>query len=700
MYLFYIADMVLLLSGLLVFRLRNSDSKFSLSLVQIMFCLPIMAAQYFLMADNLQHQTIPLILFSENIFSLIWCITAYRLYYTANKNILPSRCFPILGIALGIAVVAITVFSFFKGNITYGKDGIFFSKYSIYFYSGIFLLLSIFLMVWSLEHFWRGLSPVNRWEYKFFVIGAYLVCGALTWKVSHRLIYLSLNSDHFLLLSALVLFGWILITYAVARHRLLNRKLFVSRKFVYALIAPLAFGLYLTILGFVTLLMHLFGLPLPVVLYRLLFVVGLTAIASMVLSGKVRHSVKFFISTHFYINKYEYRDEWLAFSQLLKGALTENEIVNALHQILEDSLYTNLIFIWLGNDKNGYHLVFVKKILSDPKINCHLSTSDHLIAYFGKHTCIYREEKGHGKTLPEKTLFSELNIVLAVPLTIGEQLLGLIGIGPEFTGGRYGDDDFDLLTALGTQAASALLAARMAEELSRTRQQEAWNIMSAFILHDVKNAAGMLSLIRQNAPAHLHEPEFQKDMLDTIDDSLKRMAKVQGRLSALKGDISPILREVCLCRILTEGCGKLAKRLFRLQVNIRCDDSVIVKTDPDLLLLIMENLLINSLEAGATEATVGITLLPDNRQIAITLLDNGPGLPAALLPNAVFEPFLTTKPKGSGIGLWQVRQIITGIGGNITAKNSDTGGAMFVIILPTGTYSNPADSSTESRIKP
>jgi len=64
-----------------------------------------------------------------------------------------------------------------------------------------------------------------------------------------------------------------------------------------------------------------------------------------------------------------------------------------------------------------------------------------------------------------------LNLELLFPLAIGGRLLGLIGLGPEFTGGEYGHDDFDLLTALGSQAASVLLAARMAEELAHVREQ-------------------------------------------------------------------------------------------------------------------------------------------------------------------------------------------------------------------------------------
>jgi len=136
--------------------------------------------------------------------------------------------------------------------------------------------------------------------------------------------------------------------------------------------------------------------------------------------------------------------------------------------------------------------------------------------------------------------------VLLSPISSGNQLVGIIGLGPEFTGGRYDQDDFDLLTALGNHTGAALLAARMAEELARTREQQAWERLSAFVLHDIKNAASMLSLLRQNAPEHIHEPEFQKDMLETVDDALRRMGRVEQRLRALKDELLPEKQEFSL----------------------------------------------------------------------------------------------------------------------------------------------------------
>ena len=132
-------------------------------------------------------------------------------------------------------------------------------------------------------------------------------------------------------------------------------------------------------------------------------------------------------------------------------------------------------------------------------------------------------------------------------MTIGGQSVGLVGLGPEYTGGRYDRDDFDLLTALGSQAASAILAARMAEKLAQARETSAWSALAAFVLHDIiKNAAAMLSLAMANAPAPIDNREFQRDLLALIDDALKRMTRVMKRLKTLKGEMVPAIQEVII----------------------------------------------------------------------------------------------------------------------------------------------------------
>ena len=279
---------------------------------------------------------------------------------------------------------------------------------------------------------------------------------------------------------------------------------------------------------------------------------------------------------------------------------------------------------------------------------------------------------------------TDLNLVLTAPLFIGKQLVGLIGLGPEFTGGRYGHDDFDLLTALGTQAASALLAVRMSEKLAHARERRAWDKLSAFVLHDVKNAATMLSLASANAADHIHNPEFQQDMLAAVNDALARMTKVQERLNILKGEVAPVWQDLDLNRFLADHSGQLGKKLGAMNIALDCRTSIRVNSDPQLLFRILENLLLNALEAGGVGPVLRIKAARDDNQgqAVIEITDNGPGIAADLLPDALFEPFKTTKPKGTGIGLWQVRRLVTSLKGTISAGNLAAGGARFVVRLP------------------
>ena len=210
------------------------------------------------------------------------------------------------------------------------------------------------VVAWYLERFWRALEPARRWAYRFLVAGGYMVCGAVAWVATYRLAYSLFNPFHFRLLAALLFLAWLFMGYAVARHRLLNRKIVISRKIVYSFVAPTIFAAYLLLVGVVSLVMRAFELPLPLVLRWLFLTLGLIITGLFALSGKLRRRVHFFISTHFYVNKYEYRDEWLALSRRLQGALTEPNVVESVRQVLADSLYTSNIVIWLGDSNQGY----------------------------------------------------------------------------------------------------------------------------------------------------------------------------------------------------------------------------------------------------------------------------------------------------------------------------------------------------------
>jgi putative PEP-CTERM system histidine kinase len=688
-YTFYVLNLLLLLSCVLALRLGADEQRLSLSLVQVLLGLLLLAGEYAYLFFHLETDVVPMVLFSESAFALLWFIMAHRLSRMSETMAQESRLI-ILTQCIGALVLAVAGFCGICRPVMQTFDGYLLSTHyygPVYFYS-IVLLISMLAAAWRLEVFWRSLASSRRWEYKFLVVGAYLVCGALGWAASYRLTYQRFISDHFLLLALLLLLAWLLMCYAVGRHRLLNRKMFISRKVVYAIVAPSVFATYLCLLGIISLVMRTFELPLYFVLRWLFVAMGLIAIGLFVCSGKLRRRIHFFISTHFYINKYEYRDEWLSLSRRLQGALSEADVVHAMHQVLAESLYATHLIIWLENTNIGY------KPFDHPESNAGrkgaiLPDDDPLVIYLKTHPYFYIKEKEPDqtwkRTMEQKADFLiDLNLVLISSLFIGDQLVGFIGLGPEFTGGHYGSDDFDLLAALGTQAASAILAVQMAEKLAHARERRAWDKLSTFVLHDIKNAASMLSLVRENASEHINNPEFQKDMLETVDDALARMGKIQERLSMLKEKISPELKELELTHYIKNFCSKLEKKLGKMEIKLNCREKILALTDHDLLSRILENLLLNAFEAGKGNRLTQINIQENNDhdQVLIEITDNGPGIPENMLPDTLFEPFATTKPRGTGIGLWQVKQLVTRLKGTISAENSEEGGARFVIRLP------------------
>lgn len=536
----------------------------------------------------------------------------------------------------------------------------------------------------KVERFWQTLSLRQRWQFKYFVLGMLLTCAVFAWLTSYRLTYRRIVPVHHELAALLFLLAWGLMLYSIVRHRLLKRTLFISRQVIYSAVAPVVFILYLLGLGISSMAMRMFGVSLPDILYWLLACIGLLAVTSLFLSGKARHTAKFFLSTNFFVNKYEYRDEWLAFSEKLQGKTTTSGVIAALSEILAKALYTKTIRIWLLSEKGETKQVF--PVLEHERRQACLPAVAR--GFLEKEDIFHTVQNGHSSSYQEmahacQPFMQRHDLVLLAAMRAGSHLSGIIGLGQEFTGGTYGSDDFDLLKALGSQATSALLAVQSAEIAARLREQTAWQTLSTFVLHDVKNAQAMLSLARNNFQRHIHKPEFQDDLKDTLDDALQRMAKVQRRLGSLQGEFQPALVEMDLGLTLTKIFTKIDRKLSGLHIDMPPKQHLLVESDSLLVEAIFENLLLNSLEAGASQCQVSIGCDMDAGQVTVVLTDNGPGIDAMLLPDHLFEPFISNKVNGSGIGLWQVKELCKLIRVDIMVHNNlPQPGAIFTLQFP------------------
>src|SRR5438045_5442310 len=104
-------------------------------------------------------------------------------------------------------------------------------------------------------------------------------------------------------------------------------------------------------------------------------------------------------------------------------------------------------------------------------------------------------------------------------------------------GGPHKVESLELMECIGDPVASSLLNLRLAKEIMLGKELEAFQTISAFFVHDVKNAASTLKLTLQNLPVHFDDPDFRQDTLRSIGATTNRINQIIERLGTLGGKL-------------------------------------------------------------------------------------------------------------------------------------------------------------------
>ena len=167
---------------------------------------------------------------------------------------------------------------------------------------------------------------------------------------------------------------------------------------------------------------------------------------------------------------------------------------------------------------------------------------------------------------------------------------------------------------------------------------------------------------------------------------LDQLAQLAQRLRHAAGNGTPPPAQGDVRSVFEEARGLYGARLAT--EHIVCDEAIpplTVQADPERLSLTIANLVFNAADAmeGRADKHLWLSAVQRDGEIALSVRDNGPGLPGEL-GNRVFEPFPATRQEGQGVGLGLAlaAQSVAAMKGRITAGNASEGGAVFTIVLP------------------
>ena len=547
-----------------------------------------------------------------------------------------------------------------------------------WFYLGIMGCLILSLM--NLESTFSSSSGSQRWRLKFTFLGLITILAVEILYSSQALLYRSINMNLLPVREVIFLLATMMILYSKA-FRGNNIRLQVSRPVFYRSLSLIAVGLYLLLLGGLGEGLKYTGIDLkwPItVLFGFLFGIALFVI---IFSERVRRKVKVTVNKHFYPLKHDYREVWLRFTETLSRCQNREDLEDVILQTYRDifGLRSAALYRFYPS-KGGF---FLSRGSSMPETDRGLSLSSKIIGYFLETGRVFDPSTGeYNPTADERVFLQASGAELLVPLVSDGKVEAVVALGKQLIQDRLTYEDYDMMRTLAKQSALALKNLRLREELSEAQQVTAVAKVSSFIVHDLKNMASTLSLTLENAEQFISEPEFQKDLLQTLKHHTERMKTLISRLRRIPERPKMKRQPTELQALINEVLKELPVHLNGKKLLIK-GDSVSAEVDREEMKRVLLNLILNAIEATPeNEGTITIETLRGNGTATVKISDNGVGMSEEFIRNRLFRPFQSTKKKGLGVGLYQCKVIIEAHGGRIEVRSALQKGTEFAIYLP------------------
>jgi putative PEP-CTERM system histidine kinase len=490
-----------------------------------------------------------------------------------------------------------------------------------------------------------------------------------------------------------------LLAISARRNPSWSLDIFVSRQAVFYTTTFMVVGAYLTVMALGGFYVREKGGEWGAV-GQIVFMSGaVVALVGILASETLRRYARVFLSKHFYRNKYDYRIEWLRFIGTLSSTEEDDVRRTAVHAIAQIFTSPGGFLFLRDEEERKYRVAAAWPMHIDSLASVDsLSVQADLPQFLGRTKWIIdmnelrrQPDVYRNIELPE-WLLSNPELRIVSPLLQLNDLLGFIVLynpPPPF---ELTYEDRDLLKTVGRHVATHIAQDDALRRLAESRQFEAYNKLTAFMMHDLKNSVAQLKLIVVNSRKHKHNPEFIDDAIETIDNTVERMTRLIEQLKS--NQAQERVSNVDLASVVKEAVSRCTDR--NPVPNVSALPSMHVCADAERLTSALEHVIRNAQDATSGAGHVTIAMQASQSDATITIVDAGAGMTAEFIRDRLFRPFDSTKgSKGMGIGAYQVREYIRQIGGSVEVSSSPGQGTRFSINLPVSTPGE--DSSGEVR---
>lgn len=538
-----------------------------------------------------------------------------------------------------------------------------------------------------LEQIHRNSSQTARRTLRYFVIGVGAMLAYDLFLYSHAELMRGISADAWSARGIVNVIAVPLIAVAVRRNPQWSLDIFVSRQVVFYTTTFVAVGVYLVVMALGGYVVRDLGGSWGRVGQILFFAGAIVVLGFVIASGVLRREAAVFISKHFYRNKYDYRVEWLRFIKTLSSGSEEDirrTSVHAVTQIFDSP--GGILFVLDPQARQFVPVAAWPIVLDSVEGIAPIGVNSELVRFIKQREWIIDLQEY--RRLPDMYQNIELpewirrNTALRIisPILQLDRLQGFFLLYEPPPPFDLTYEDRDLLKTVGRHVATQLAQQDADRRLAESRQFEAYNRLTAFMMHDLKNSIAQLQLIVANAERHKRNPEFIDDAVGTIANAVERMTRLIEQLK--DSAVTTVPQSVHLDELVANAVKRCSLRTPVPKLECAGQEPLFVKADPERLGAVVEHVIRNAQDA-APNGAVTVALGTAGDSAAITISDTGQGMNPEFVRERLFRPFDSTKgSKGMGIGAYQTREYVQMIGGHVEVQSSPGRGTFFSITLP------------------
>jgi hypothetical protein len=294
---------------------------------------------------------------------------------------------------------------------------------------------------------------------------------------------------------------------------------------------------------------------------------------------------------------------------------------------------------------------------------------------------------------------------VCVPLIAKDEAVGAVVVDNLYSGEPITPDRIELLTIFANHVGLAIENAEAYEALHRqmSKLQEAYRELreaqgklvqseklaaigevAAHVAHEIRNPLVTIGGFARNIKRQLPEDHPCTRSIDIIVDEVRRLEKILANVMDFSKPSAPWKRPTKINQVVRNTCVLVGDDFESRNITFvrrLAPDLPLVMVDAEQIKQALLNILKNAAESIGTDGQVTVSTRLEEGSVWIDISDTGKGIPEDTIAN-LFDPFFTTRPDGTGLGLAVTRKIIVDHGGDIEVKSKLGIGTTFTITLP------------------